>query len=966
MCGIAGIYAYRETAAPVSGEELMRIREAMSDRGPDGAGAWLSTNGRVGLAHRRLAIIDLSPGGAQPMSTADGRYHITFNGEIYNYQPLRRELEAEGCVFRSASDTEVILQLYARHGAGVVHRLRGMFAFGIWDGKDQELFLARDPLGVKPLYYCDDGKALRFASSVEALVKAGEVDTREDVAGIAGFYMFGAVPDPFTFYRAVRSLAAGSTMRIGRDKPRVPERYFSVREVFLAAEAEPSRLDARQAQERISEVLRDSMDHHMVSDVPVGIFLSSGVDSSVLATLGAELSRTKLHAITLGFKEYQGTPDDETPIAAQTSRSLGIRHTVDWIQRSDFSGEWQRFIAAMDQASIDGVNSYLVAKSAASHGLKVAISGLGGDELFSGYPSFRDVPRMRKWVPSLSHAGVAIRALSAPLLGLVTSPKYAGVLEYGSTYAGAYLLRRALHMPWEIPRLLGHDRSAEALGTLRPVAELDGLIAGLRNERCILAALELSWYMRHQLLRDSDWAGMAHGVEIRVPFADVEVVRALAPIIAGGNPPTKAHLSHSAAAPLAREILERKKTGFSVPVREWLRADLPAEFQLRGLRGWARAVARQKGGRRFLCFLTDAYGCHGGIALYNRDLLQSLCSSRVFASGVAIPRHMPHTPEPIPPKLSYLRDSVGGKLSYVLAAFRLLRRDRGFDVVLCAHINLLPFAYVASRFLKVPIVLFIYGIEAWKPTRSWLANALARRANWVVSISKVTALCFKSWASESGRELMLLPNAIHADWYGPGAKSASLLARYGLGDKTVLMTLGRLESRERYKGFDEVLDALPALAGSIPSIAYLIVGDGTDRARLELKAASLGIGDRVVFTGSIPEHEKADYYRLADAFVMPSRGEGFGFVLLEAMACGIPVIASTLDGGREAVREGELGILVDPGDQPQLIRAVVQALAAPRGAVPKGLEHFAFHNFESRAHELVGRVLASADPFRQS
>lgn len=965
MCGIAGIYSYRESAPPVSERELLTIREAMSHRGPDGSGTWLSADARLGLAHRRLAIIDLSDAGAQPMATPDGRYHITFNGEIYNYRRLRRELEAKGRRFRTESDTEVILQLYAEYGEEAVHRLRGMFSFGIWDEREQELFLARDPLGVKPLYYADDGKAFRFASSVEALLKGGSVDSREDVAGIAGFYLFGSVPDPFTFYRSIRSLPAGSTMRVGRDAPRQPTQYFNVTDVFLAAEAEPSRLGAEESQERIAQVLRDSMDHHMVSDVPVGIFLSSGVDSSVLATLGAQLSPAKLHAITLGFREYRGTADDETVIAARTAHSLGIRHTVDWIQRSGFSGEWPRFIAAMDQASIDGVNSYLVAKSAAGHHLKVAISGLGGDELFGGYPSFRDVPRMRRLIPDLPAAGRTVRRLSAPFLGRVTSPKYAGMLEYGSTYAGAYLLRRALHMPWEIPRLLGLDRSAEALESLRPVERLQAAIAGLRNERCILAALELSWYMRHQLLRDSDWAGMAHGVEIRVPFADVEVVRALAPMIASASPPVKSQLARAAAVALAPEILARQKTGFSVPVRDWLRADMPAVYRQRGLRGWSRAVARQKGGRRFLCFLTDAFGGHGGIALYNRDFLESLCSSPAFASGVAIPRHMQRPPGPIPPKLTYLRESIGGKLRYIIASIRLLRRDRVFDVVLCAHINLLPFAYFASRFLKAPLVLFIFGIEAWKPTRSPLANALTRKASWIVSISNVTALSFKSWANGSDQQLLVLPNAIHPDWYGPGIKDEGLLARYGLAGKTVLMTLGRLESRERYKGFDEVLEVVPQLARSIPDIAYLVVGEGTDRPRLEAKAAAMGIADRVVFAGAIAENEKADHYRLADAFVMPSRGEGFGFVLLEAMACGVPVVASSLDGGREALRDGELGLLVDPSDPTQLLDAIPRALKKPKGQVPSGLEHFFFRNFESRAHRFIEAILSSgAGPFR--
>jgi glycosyltransferase involved in cell wall biosynthesis len=316
----------------------------------------------------------------------------------------------------------------------------------------------------------------------------------------------------------------------------------------------------------------------------------------------------------------------------------------------------------------------------------------------------------------------------------------------------------------------------------------------------------------------------------------------------------------------------------------------------------------------------------------------------------------------MPAKLVYVDTAVGGKLRYFATAIRLLRGDRSHDLVVCGHINLMPLAWLVSRLLKVPLILFIYGIDAWQPTRNRLANRLAKRADWVVSISDITAQKFRSWASAGTQQLLVLPNAIHAEWYGPGAKNPDLLKRYQLEGKTVLMTLGRLVSAERYKGFDEVLDLLPVLRATMPNLAYLIVGDGSDRTRLAAKVKALGLTERVVFAGKITEAEKADHYRLADAYIMASRGEGFGFVLLEAMACGIPVVASKLDGGREAVREGQLGRLVDPGNQDELQRAIVEALADKSRAVPSGLEYFSFAHFESRVHTLIGQVLA--DPAR--
>ena len=368
-------------------------------------------------------------------------------------------------------------------------------------------------------------------------------------------------------------------------------------------------------------------------------------------------------------------------------------------------------------------------------------------------------------------------------------------------------------------------------------------------------------------------------------------------------------------------------------------------------------IRRIKGGHRFLAFITDGFGGHGGIALYNRDLLQALCSNPACAGGVALPRHMPNPPEAMPRKLAFIDSAAGGKLRYLAAALQQLRQDRSFDMVLCGHINLLPLAWLASRLFKVPLVLMIYGIDAWQPTKSRLANRLANQANWVVSISDITAQKFRGWARAGTQQLLVLPNAIHIEWYGPGAKNPALLRRYQLEGKTVLMTLGRLVSAERYKGFDEVLDVLPALARANPDLVYLIVGDGSDRSRLEAKVRTLGLGSHAVFAGLVPEAEKADHYRLADAYIMASRGEGFGFVLLEAMACGVPVVASKLDGGREAVRDGQLGMLVDPGDADGLKRAILDTLERPTGVVPEGLAYFAFPHFEARVHGLIGQVL---------
>jgi asparagine synthase (glutamine-hydrolysing) len=959
MCGIAGIFAYGE-APPVDEAELLRIREHMARRGPDGAGLWLSQDRRAGFGHRRLSIIDLAETGAQPMRSADGRFVINYNGEIYNYKALRRELEAAGAAFRSTSDTEVLLHLFAREGAGMLGKLRGMYAFSIWDAAERRLFLARDPFGIKPLYYADDGRTLRYASQVRALAAGKALDLAPDPAGRAGFLLWGFVPEPFTLYRRIQALPAGCWMTVDANGAGLPKKFFDLAAEYRQAEERAAGMDAKAAMERLGGVLADSVAHHMVADVPVSVFLSSGIDSSAIAALAARGAGSDLRCVTLGFEEYRGGPNDETPLAAETARRLGARHDIDWIGKQAFYDEIPDVMEAMDQPSIDGINTWFVARAAARQKLKVALSGLGGDELFLGYPSFQDVPRMVRAFGFTNRlpgwAGRSFRAIAAPVLRQFTSPKYAGLPEYGGSHEGAYLLRRGLYMPWELPGLLGREMAREGCERLQTVPSLRATREGVRAEPSIVSCLELAWYMRGQLLRDADWAGMAHSLEIRVPFVDTEVLRAAAPFAAAGAIRSKRDFAALPALGLPPAVIDKPKTGFLVPVREWLNDYAPARNPERRLRGWANKVFRHFTGRRsYLNLVTEAYGGHGGIALYNRDFLSAMCGDPATGRVVAIPRLVPNSTGPLPSKLRFDTSGLNGKFRYAAAVARAVLSGERIDLVVCGHVNLLPIAVPAAALAHAPLVLLIYGIDVWHPTRSRLANLLARRADAVFAISQVTLERFLAWSGVARQKCAILPNAIHLDRYGPGPKGEALLKRYGIDGRTVIMTLGRLNATERYKGMDEVLEAMPGLVEKIPDLAYLIAGDGSDRSRLEGKAAALGLKERVIFTGHIAESEKADHYRLADAFVMPSSGEGFGFVFLEAMACGIPAIGSRTDGGREALREGSLGRLVDPGNAAELDDAILNAVREPK-RVPEGIEYFSFENFERRCRRLMART----------
>jgi phosphatidylinositol alpha-1,6-mannosyltransferase len=359
---------------------------------------------------------------------------------------------------------------------------------------------------------------------------------------------------------------------------------------------------------------------------------------------------------------------------------------------------------------------------------------------------------------------------------------------------------------------------------------------------------------------------------------------------------------------------------------------------------------------RALVLTTDAFGGHGGIAKYNRDLLTAICLHRDVREVVVIPRDVAHALEPVPAKLTFVTEGLGSKVRFLAATAKRMAMAEPFDFVLCGHINLLAAALAVAWRYRAPLVLWVYGIDVWHRPSSRIAAWACAHVDGYGSISRVTADRFRSWAALDGKREWIVPNAIELDRFTPGPKNGVLVDRYGVRGKTIIATLARLVAHERMKGVDEVLEALPRLLRARPDLAYLVMGDGSDKGRLEQKARTLGIADKVIFTGRIAEHEKADHYRLADVYAMPSRGEGFGFVFLEAMACGVPVVASSSDGGREAVRDGALGSLVNPASQDDVVRGIEEALSKPHGVVPAGLDYFAFENFTSRVHAVVDEI----------
>lgn len=573
MCGIAGHYAYSDRAPPVDQEALLRTRDSMTARGPDGAGLWLSEDRKVGLAHRRLAIIDLTDAGAQPMRSTDGRYVVTFNGEIYNYRSLRLALEQEGVNFRSHSDTEVLLHLYRRDGGAMVDKLRGMFAFAIWDTQARTLFLARDPHGIKPLYFANDGQTFRFASQVSALKAGGNVDLSPDPGGAVGFLLWGSVPEPFTLHRGIRLLAAGCALTVTPSGPSRASPYWRIASVLQQAATAADAVPRSSEIAYLREQLLDSVNAHLVADVPVGAFLSAGLDSSTLVGLAREAAAAPLQTLTLSFDDFQGTENDECPMAADIARHLDVEHRCIVLPAGELDHELDRFFAAMDQPTVDGINTWLVSHAARRAGLKVVLSGLGGDELLGGYATFQNVPRLMaratrspwgKLAPLYRNAHSLLGAL------LKWPPNAAGIPQYGGTPAGAYHLAKGVFMPWELPAVLTQDALAEGMQALalEDAAQQESLDALDHFQQ--LMYLESVRYMRNQLLRDTDWVSMAHSLEIRVPLVDSQLTATVTGLAAQGRL-GKSDLPKILARPLSDRVRNRPKTGFTTPTWKWLR-----------------------------------------------------------------------------------------------------------------------------------------------------------------------------------------------------------------------------------------------------------------------------------------------------------------------------------------------------------------------------------------------------------
>lgn len=613
MCGIAGVI-YADRRRPVERSVLQAMGDSIAHRGPDGAGYRVKPG--LGLVHRRLSIIDLA-GGDQPIGNEDDSVHVIFNGEIYNFMELRAALEAKGHRFRTRSDTEVLVHLYEDEGVRMVERLRGMFAFALWDQKYERLLLARDRVGIKPLYVYRDAEKLIFGSEIKAILAHPHVGREIDAAALEDYLAFGIVPGSRSIFRRIEKLPAGHVLCVGPDAlDHDPRRYWQLR-----MEPDHSR-SADDWQELIRTKLEETVRLHLIADVPVGAFLSGGLDSSIVVALAAGSTQGPLQTFSMGFHEESFS---ELPYAREVAQRFGTRH-VEELVTPDAVGILDELTRHFDEPFADpsAIPTYLVSRLA-SRSVKVVLSGDGGDEAFGGYARYaHDLKEaaVRRWLPAWFKRTV-LRPVARvwPKADWLPRPLRAKTaltnlsLDTASAYANTLTIcrppmRRQLMAPDLVRELNGHEPERFVRENWQaPSADdpLSGMIAA-----------DVATVLPDDFLVKVDRASMAHGLEVRPPLLDHELLELAAKIpsqwkVRGGE--TKWILKQSYRNHLPPTVLSRPKHGFDMPINAWFRGELRPRFESAVLDSHApvRDLVDQSAARKLLQSHLAGTGRHGAV-----------------------------------------------------------------------------------------------------------------------------------------------------------------------------------------------------------------------------------------------------------------------------------------------------------------------------------------------------------------
>lgn len=586
MCGIAGVYQKIGKRDPLK-EGVMRMNERQFSRGPDDGGVVVA--GEAVLGNRRLAFQDLSKKGHQPMQwqKREGRGRaargsgasltVTFNGEIYNFLELRHALEKHGVRFKTKSDTEVVLALYAMHGEASFSMLRGMFAFALWDRPRGRFFLVRDRYGIKPLYYYADARTLVCASTISALKASGLIPVKENPRALIGFLLFGSVPFPWTTLEHVTAVPPGHYLvKEGGAAARMVKYYDS-----LAPFRKKNQDDMDEASRRVRTLLEESVRLHLISDAPLGVFLSGGLDSSVIAALAASGRQAPLTTLSVRFGDEAFS---EERYQRGMAERIGSDHREVMVTADDLARSHEAIFAAMDQPSVDGVNTFFIAEAAKKAGIKAVLSGLGSDEIFYGYPFMRRAAFFRRIhaLPRVMRAPFALFCFAGDRAQKLAHLRRDGALQW-------YMSMRGLFAPRDAAELLGTTEE-EVRRFLDDLARIslasDAAFFDEMHAADALSYFELKWYLHNQLLKDTDCMSMHHSVEVRVPFLDhrlVEYVSSVQSDLKFDRAVNKPLLVRAVEDAVPQEILARRKMGFTFPLAHWLKAipqDTPREPRL--------------------------------------------------------------------------------------------------------------------------------------------------------------------------------------------------------------------------------------------------------------------------------------------------------------------------------------------------------------------------------------------------
>lgn len=561
MCGISGILSKNKNQSQGA---ILRMLEVQKHRGPDAQGVW--QNDFCTLGHNRLAIIDLHDAANQPMHSQNGRYTIVFNGEIYNYKAIKAELQNDVKHWNTDSDTEVLLEAYSKWGLDCLPKLNGMFAFAIWDNKEGSLLLVRDRLGIKPLYFHCNEHILVFASELRTVLKSGMVEKKVNVQSVNDFLRYQWIQSPETIIEGIKTLEAGS-YAIYQNGTLSKKVWWDINSFQYTKNSQT--VSESEAKHTIKDLFYTAVERRLVSDVPIGAFLSGGIDSSAVVAAMAHTSASKVNTFNIGFKEKKY---DESEYAKAIAQKFNTEHHTLIYSAENIKNEIPEILDSFDTPSTDGVNSYVISSLVKKAGITVALSGLGGDELFCGYPVFNQLPALKKfhWFWKLPKSVRTSLSKTALLVGDTKWDKLGALLATESaSNVDLYPFFRQIY---------SKEASESIVKGIHQESSIKKMLKSISDDHLLgwISHAEIAGYTQHVLLKDSDMCSMTHALEIRVPFFDFKLVEYVLSLTDNLKRPTspKQLLTESLDGILPMDIINRPKMGFSFPWDEWIRNDL--------------------------------------------------------------------------------------------------------------------------------------------------------------------------------------------------------------------------------------------------------------------------------------------------------------------------------------------------------------------------------------------------------